>query len=183
MTRPSLLTCFVALGLCSCNQPPTTPGPVPEVATTSGGQADDLAAEGRFGSFSHDGQTELQFLQDIHSRKTGALIMASLQLGGVVAKASKDELDSLAKFGRCIGLAFQIVDDCLDIESTAEHLGKNTRKDSTRGKLTYPGLLGLDKSRELAAALIRDATDAVAVFGERGMKLTELANFVLDRSS
>ncbi len=148
-----------------------------------GGQADDLAAEGRFGGPGQFKMTEVDFLKNIHVRKTGSLIEASLQLGGVAGGGSDQDLESLAKYGRCIGLAFQIVDDCLDIEATAEQLGKNTRKDSTHGKLTYPGLLGLDASRKLAAGLIGDALNAIAVFGQRGKKLAELASFVVERSS
>jgi geranylgeranyl diphosphate synthase type II len=127
--------------------------------------------------------SDIDFLKYIHARKTGSLIEASLQLGGVAGDASTDDLERLAEYGRCIGLAFQIVDDCLDIESTAEQLGKQTRKDSTHGKLTYPGLLGLETSKRLAADLIRDALGAIAVFGEKSGKLAELANFVIDRSS
>ncbi len=146
-----------------------------------GGQADDLAAEGRFGPVSMSGQSPLEFLKSIHRRKTSALIEASLRLGGVAGDASLDHLKSLAVYGRAIGLAFQIVDDCLDVESTAEQLGKNTRKDSSLGKLTYPGLLGLEESRRLAAQLISEACAAVAVFKDRGERLTRLAQFVVER--
>ena len=146
-----------------------------------GGQADDLAAEGRFGPVCLDGRIALEFLKSIHVRKTSALIEASLQLGGVAAGASLDHLNSLAAYGRAIGVAFQIVDDCLDVESTAEQLGKNTRKDSSLGKLTYPGLLGLDESKRLAAQLISEACAAVAVFKDRGKRMTQVAQFVLER--
>lgn len=146
-----------------------------------GGQADDLAAEGRFGPVDMGGLTALEFLKRIHRRKTSALIEASLQLGGVAAGGSLHHLKSLRDYGAAIGLAFQIVDDCLDIESTAEQLGKHTRKDSQLGKLTYPGLLGLDASRELAEQLIAQACAAVEVFGDRRDRLVRLARFVVDR--
>ncbi|MCA9132103.1 MAG: polyprenyl synthetase family protein [Planctomycetales bacterium] len=146
-----------------------------------GGQADDLAAEGRFGPVAMQDLTPLEFLKSIHRRKTSALIEASLQLGGVVGGASSEHLGCLSDYGKAIGLAFQIVDDCLDVESTAEQLGKNTHKDSDLGKLTYPSLLGLQGSRELAERLIRDACDSVAVFKERASRLVQLAQFVVER--
>ncbi len=146
-----------------------------------GGQADDLAAEGRFGPALGPGQDALEFLKSIHRRKTSALIEASLQLGGLAGGAALDHLKSLRNYGRAIGLAFQIIDDCLDVESTAEQLGKKTRKDSTLGKLTYPSLMGLHESRELAHQLISDACDAIAVFGNRGELLRRLAQFVVER--
>lgn len=148
-----------------------------------GGQADDLAAEGRFGAPDLLDKSELDFLKNIHRRKTGALIEASLQLGGVAGGASLDHLRSLATYGQAIGLAFQIVDDCLDVEATSEQLGKNTRKDKTLGKLTYPGLLGLAESRELAEQLIQNALGAVTIFGDQGQKLADLARFIVERRS
>lgn len=148
-----------------------------------GGQADDLAAEGRFGPVAIEQDSRLEFLQNIHARKTGALIEASLQLGGVAGGASLDHLKRLSHYGKSVGLAFQIIDDCLDVESTSEQLGKNTRKDSRIGKLTYPDLLGLAKSRKLAQELIGEALEAISVFEERGDKLAELAQFVVARGS
>lgn len=127
-----------------------------------GGQADDLAAEGRFEplEFSDDAAA-LEHLKHIHRRKTGALIVASLQLGATVGGGSEKQLECLGKYGEAIGLAFQIADDCLDVESTAEQLGKMTRKDSKLGKLTYPGLLGLEASHTMAAELIEEAIAAI----------------------
>lgn len=149
-----------------------------------GGQADDLAAEGRFGVSTPEMRENdpLGYLKSIHRRKTGALIEASVLLGGVAGGASADHLGSLGTYGRAIGLAFQIVDDCLDLESTAEQLGKNTRKDCTLGKLTYPALLGLEDSRRLAEQLVCEAREAIAVLGQGGESLCELAQFVVDRS-
>jgi geranylgeranyl diphosphate synthase, type II len=150
-------------------------------ANLVGGQADDLAAEGRW-ELTHT-LSPIDFLQSIHRRKTSALIEASLQLGGVVGGASLDHLRRLGCYGRCIGLAFQIADDCLDVEATSEQMGKKTGKDSAAGKLTYPGLLGLAESRELAQELIRDAIQEIAVFGEGGEPLARLAHFVVERST
>jgi geranylgeranyl diphosphate synthase type II len=146
-----------------------------------GGQQDDLAAEGRFGPVDMSGLEPLEFLKSIHRRKTSALIEASLQMGGVAGGAALDHLRSLSAYGAAIGLAFQIVDDCLDVESTAEQLGKHTRKDSELGKLTYPVLMGVEASRRLAEQLIGEACAAVAVFKDRGERLARLAQFVVDR--
>lgn len=146
-----------------------------------GGQADDLAAEGRFGESSDHRSAD--FLQQIHLRKTGALIVASLQLGGVMGGASESEIATLGNYGRSIGLAFQIVDDCLDIESTPEKMGKMTRKDENQGKLTYPNLLGLEESKQFADKLISDAIRSVSVFESQGQSLVELAKFVAERRS
>ncbi len=150
-------------------------------ASLVGGQADDLAAEGRFGPVPELARDRLEFLKSIHRRKTSALIEASLQLGGVAGGANLDHLKCLAEYGQAVGLAFQIVDDCLDIEGTPEQLGKQTRKDDALGKLTYPGLLGLEQSRELASQLIRDACESIAVFEKGGQRLVQLARFVVDR--
>ena len=149
-----------------------------------GGQIDDLAAEGRFQSERESARlaNPVEYLKSIHRRKTGALIEASVRLGGVAAGGTDEQLECLSHFGRAIGLAFQIVDDCLDVESTTEQLGKNTRKDKALGKLTYPGLLGLEDSRKLADDLIREAQSAIAVLGSRGHSLCDLAQFVVDRS-
>lgn len=146
-----------------------------------GGQIDDLAAEGRFGGVSELESRPLEFLKSIHRRKTSALIEASLHLGGVAGGASFDHLKCLGAYGQSVGLAFQIIDDCLDVESTAEKLGKNTHKDKALGKLTYPSLMGLDESKKLAEQLISDACDSIAVFSERGKRLMELARFVVER--
>ena len=148
-----------------------------------GGQIDDLAAEGRFGQDYFGNQDKLTVLKNIHRRKTGALIEASLQLGSLVGGGEDLHSDRLSSYGRAIGLAFQIVDDCLDVESTAEQLGKNTRKDSTLGKLTYPELLGLQESKKLAEELLVEALDSISVFGDRSKKLAELAHFVVQRKS
>jgi geranylgeranyl diphosphate synthase type II len=146
-----------------------------------GGQADDLAAEGRFGPIPEQQARPMEFLTSIHRRKTSALIEASLLLGGVAGGASSEQLKCLKAYGQAIGLAFQIIDDCLDVESTSEQLGKHTRKDSTLGKLTYPGLLGLEGSRKMASQLSGDACDAIAVFKEGGEPLVRLAQFVVER--
>lgn len=149
-----------------------------------GGQADDLAAEGRFGfrPYGQSAEEQLKFLQRIHERKTGAMIAGSVKLGGLAVGAPPVALTALEQFGQRIGLAFQIVDDLLDVESSAETMGKHTGKDEARGKLTYPGLLGIDKSRQWAERLIDEACQELSVLGEPAAMLVRMAKFVLERN-
>jgi geranylgeranyl diphosphate synthase type II len=139
-----------------------------------GGQADDLAAE-----FRHIG---LARLQSIHRRKTGALFRASLQLGGIAAGATTEQLQSLAQFGEHLGHAFQIVDDLLDVNGEENNVGKRLGKDRRRGKVTYPALLGVAESRRQAQELISKACVALEPFGPAAAPLRELAEFVGRRS-
>jgi geranylgeranyl diphosphate synthase, type II len=148
-----------------------------------GGQADDLAAEGRFAPISHHGPESLEHLQSIHLRKTGALIEASVRMGGVACGAASDHLEMLSRYGQAIGLAFQVVDDCLDVESTSEQMGKHTRKDTQHGKLTYPALMGLEASRRWADQLIDEACNAVRPLGTAAGNLIDIAKFVVERSN
>lgn len=140
-----------------------------------GGQVEDLAAE-------TGGEQTLERLEAIHRRKTGALFSASIRIGGLLGGGTSEQLDSLAQYARPLGLAFQVVDDCLDHTATAEILGKRTGKDQARGKLTYPGLLGLDTAREMAGRLVGESLCAVDVFGNDAWRLRWLSRFVLDRS-
>jgi geranylgeranyl diphosphate synthase, type II len=147
-----------------------------------GGQLDDLSAEGRFGATFPSQLEPLEFLKSIHYRKTSALIEASLHMGGVVGGANQSAIDGLRLFGRSVGLAFQIIDDCLDLEGSTEKLGKAIRKDSQKGKLTYPELIGLGASRELAEQLVSEAYEALSVLREGADKLNSLARFVIERN-
>lgn len=146
-----------------------------------GGQADDLAWE-RTPQTAARSLGELEFL---HARKTGALIRACLRLGARVGHGegpvAADLLGRLDGYGRCLGLAFQITDDLLDVEGHAEQAGKRVGKDAARGKLTYPGLLGIDESRRRAAALGQEAITLLAPLGPRAHRLEELVSFVLTR--
>jgi len=139
-----------------------------------GGQVDDLAAEQQDGG-------GLDELEAIHRRKTGAMLVVSLQLGGVIADATDEQLEALERYGQNLGLAFQVVDDLLDFDGDEEQLGKRTGKDADRGKLTYPVLLGVEASRERAAELVDEACSAASLFGERAKSLLTLAKFVLER--
>jgi geranylgeranyl diphosphate synthase type II len=141
-----------------------------------GGQALDLAAEGSV-------DVDLPTLQYIHTHKTGALFSASCRLGGVAGGGSADALSRLGKFGEKIGLAFQIVDDLLDVTGRPEDLGKAAGKDVARGKATYPGLLGVEESRHRVDELGTAAQEIAQTFRERGKGLSLLARFVIERSS
>ncbi len=139
-----------------------------------GGQVDDLAAE-----FASGG---IEALEQIHRRKTGAMFLVSLRLGGIVAGATPRQLSALDHYGRNLGLAFQIVDDLLDVKGDITAMGKRVAKDSGRGKLTFPALLGVEASRLRAEQLIHGADEAIEVFGDRAGPLQTLARFVLERN-
>lgn len=152
---------------------------VKELAVTSGslqliaGQAADLEAEGK--------DVSLDDLEFIHLRKTSALLTCSVRLGAMAVNASQDQLEALTRFGRAVGLAFQIVDDLLDITQTTEKLGKTAGKDEAASKATYPALVGIDPSREMAANLTQEAYDALDLFGDKALALRSLAQYLLDR--
>jgi geranylgeranyl diphosphate synthase type II len=139
-----------------------------------GGQVADLEAEGRT-------VASLEELESIHRRKTGALLSSSLTLGARIAGAKNDDLHRLASYGRCLGLAFQITDDLLDVCGTSLNLGKTVQKDAARGKLTYPSLLGEEASLLRAQCQIAEACEWIKPFGDRGRRLDALAQFVLER--
>jgi geranylgeranyl diphosphate synthase type II len=125
-------------------------------------------------------------LEQVHARKTGALIRASLQLGVLAAHSACPDvapelLERFDTYGKSIGLAFQIVDDLLDVEGTAQQTGKRVRKDEARGKLTYPRLLGVEASRRQAAELGRQARKALAFLGPHAHTLDKLVQYILDR--
>jgi geranylgeranyl diphosphate synthase, type II len=139
-----------------------------------GGQEADLAAE-------DTGVANVEELEAIHRRKTGRLLCAALTMGGRIAGADAEALAHLERYGTNVGLAFQIVDDLLDIVGEQSKMGKGVRKDATHGKLTYPSLLGVEESRERARALVAQACCSVAAFGERKRHLEALARFVVER--
>jgi geranylgeranyl diphosphate synthase, type II len=146
-----------------------------------GGQADDLAMESR------EGVGTLEELEFLHARKTGALFRASLRLGVMSAQGERPggadpcTLAAFDAYGRAFGLAFQITDDLLDVESSAEQTGKRVGKDAARGKLTYPGFLGVAESRQRALRLCREAQDALAPLGPAAARLTDLARSIVVR--
>jgi geranylgeranyl diphosphate synthase type II len=139
-----------------------------------GGQADDLAAA--------RAEAGLRTLESIHHRKTGAMIEVALQLGGMVSGADVPRMLALGQYGRLLGLAFQITDDLLDIRGSQADLGKRVGKDLDRGKLTFPGLLGIDESLRRAEQLAADACRALEPLGDRAGGLESLARYVVERN-
>src|SRR5208283_1860034 len=138
-----------------------------------GGQVMDLEAE----HVHPDAQT----LEYIHRSKTGALLTASVVTGGTYAGASEAQIAGLRSFGENIGLAFQIVDDVLDVTQTSEQLGKTAGKDTAHDKATYPALFGIDASLKKADELVAQADAALDQFGDRAGTLRELAKFLVER--
>ncbi len=139
------------------------------------GQAFDLGSEGK--------TLSLEQLKSMHAAKTGELIRASLRLGALVSGCATDsDLEALDHYAQSIGLAFQIQDDILDIESTTEQLGKPQGSDAERGKATYPALIGLAQSKSWLNELHQEAVKALEPFGSRNSSLIELADFVIARN-
>lgn len=126
---------------------------------------------------------DFQRLQTIHRAKTGALITCSLQAGALAAGASAKQYDDLTRYGEKIGLAFQIVDDILNVTSTTEELGKAAGSDANRGKATYPAFFGLKETRRLAAQAAAEAIEALAAFDDKAEPLRRLATYITTRSN
>jgi geranylgeranyl diphosphate synthase, type II len=137
------------------------------------GQVADLEAEGK-----RIDRAQLRF---IHENKTAALITTSVRLGAMSANASEKQLTAITEFGRALGLAFQVIDDILDVTQTSEKLGKSAGKDIAAHKATYPSVIGLEKSRTEAQRLTRKAHGALSPFGPRAERLHALANYLLRR--
>ncbi|MCL2646983.1 MAG: polyprenyl synthetase family protein [Phycisphaerales bacterium] len=121
-------------------------------------------------------------LQQIHRMKTGALIRCACRMGALCGGASAQSLTAIDTYGRAIGLAFQIVDDILDVTATAEQMGKATGKDADKGKLTYPSLVGLEKSREFLGEQVKIADRVSAELGVKAALLGELAHELASRT-
>jgi geranylgeranyl diphosphate synthase, type II len=138
-----------------------------------GGQVVDLEAERT--------KPTAGMLEYIHRSKTAALITASLVSGGLYAGADQAEVEQLRAFGRSVGLAFQIVDDILDVTQTSEQLGKTAGKDTAAQKATYPALFGLEESERKADSLVKTAFQQLDSFGERAATLRELARYLVER--
>lgn len=135
-----------------------------------GGQVLDLTTQGK--PFS---QEQLEY---IHSSKTGALIEASVSCCALLSGASQEVCQRLTSFGSGIGLAFQVVDDILDVEGSSRELGKDAGKDIQKRKATYPALYGIETSRRIVTELVKEATQEIAFLGAQGEVLTELARFI-----
>jgi len=140
-----------------------------------GGQAMDIACEGK--------EIGIDTLRQIHSRKTGALITAAVQSGAVIGGASPEKFSALSTYGEKIGLAFQIVDDLLNVEGSTEQLGKAAGSDIKLSKATYPAIFGVERTRELAEQTIADALKALENFDEHSDPLRRLATYIVSRNN
>jgi geranylgeranyl diphosphate synthase, type II len=153
-----------------------------ELATSSGtvrgmigGQVHDIEGEGQTAT--------AELLEAIHRAKTGALLRASVRMGAIAAGAAPKQYEALSQYGEHIGLAFQIVDDILDVEQSSEALGKTAGKDAQQGKVTFPAVYGLATSRQMAIRELASAHACLSDFGPRAHWLHELADLVVHRSA
>ncbi len=139
-----------------------------------GGQALDIASE----------KTDFPFetLETIHRNKTGKLITCAIQAGAIGAGATEEQMEDLTAFGNSLGLAFQIVDDLLNATATTEQLGKSAGSDANRGKATYPGFFGIEKTKEMARDAVARAIEALGRFGDDAEPLRAVARYVYTRS-
>lgn len=177
LTGDALLT--LAFEIISRENPSELAGPLAlELARAAGsegmiaGQAMDMEPEGK---------ENMDLLRYIHSHKTGSLIAVSVRMGAITARAPQKLLKKLSNYGQNLGLAFQITDDLLDVEGKAAKLGKPVRQDQEHGKLTYPSVLGLERSRTEAEKLIAKAVAELSSFGESSGFLQALARSILKR--
>jgi geranylgeranyl diphosphate synthase type II len=138
-----------------------------------GGQVRDIEGENR--------SLDLESLSSLHSMKTGALLRCAARMGAICANADDQTIARLTDFAAHLGLAFQIVDDLLDVTSTPQELGKQTGKDESRGKNTYPALLGVDRAKSQAAEQLAASLTAIEPLGASAANLRTLARFVIDR--
>ncbi|PLX88498.1 MAG: polyprenyl synthetase [Desulfuromonas sp.] len=140
-----------------------------------GGQVVDMESEGK--------TIDQPTLEYIHTHKTGALILASIQVGGLLAGGDDDDLQALTRYGEAVGLAFQIADDILDVVGDQAALGKQVGADQARGKATYPALIGLDAARQRADELCLLALDSLSRFGIESDPLRQIARYIVKRTS
>jgi geranylgeranyl diphosphate synthase type II len=140
-----------------------------------GGQVTDIEGEKQIPT--------VELLDQIHRAKTGALLKASVRMGGICAGANAAQLADLSSFGEHVGLAFQIVDDILDVEQSSESLGKTAGKDAEQGKITFPAVYGLDQSKRMAQEECERAHDALGRFGDGARRLHEIADLIVKRKS
>jgi geranylgeranyl diphosphate synthase type II len=140
-----------------------------------GGQVTDIEGERQ--------APTAELLDSIHRAKTGALLRAAVRMGGICGGADAAQRDALSRYGEHVGLAFQIVDDILDVEESSEALGKTAGKDAAQGKITFPAVYGLDESRRMAQDECCRAHDALQTFGGRAQRLHEIADLIVHRKS
>ncbi len=140
-----------------------------------GGQVVDIESEGK--------SVSREVVEYIHRNKTAALICSSIRIGAMLANAPLADLEKLTSFGNRVGLAFQVVDDILDEESTTEQLGKDAGSDRENGKATFPSVCGMEQSKKYAQQLIDQACSDIAFLGEKGQLLIDLAKYIITRIS
>lgn len=140
-----------------------------------GGQVVDMESEGV--------KIDLPTLEYLHTRKTGALILTSVKGGAKIGGGADGEIEVLTRYGECLGLAFQIADDILDIEGSQDEIGKDVGSDQEKGKATYPSIIGMAASKERASELIDMAIDSLRGFDEKAEPLREIAKYVVERRS
>lgn len=138
-----------------------------------GGQIVDMESEGK--------KASLPVLQYVHTHKTGALICAAVRTGAILSRAKENDLKALTKYAEYIGLAFQIKDDCLNVEGDEKKIGKKIGSDKTRKKMTYPALFGLKESHKRADELVDKAKESLSIFGKRAQVLVSLADYIVKR--
>ncbi|MBI4844018.1 MAG: polyprenyl synthetase family protein [Nitrospirae bacterium] len=138
-----------------------------------GGQSVDILLEGK--------RAEKEDIMYIHTHKTGALINASVRIGAIMAGAAKSQFEPLSLYGENVGLAFQVIDDILDITGTTEELGKPAGSDNVNEKNTYPSVFGIEESRKIAEALISNALKALEGFDGKADPLREIARYIISR--
>jgi geranylgeranyl diphosphate synthase type II len=177
----ALLTlAFQVLASTQANRPQLALEVIRIIASAAGprgmvqGQMLDMQSEGR--------TLTLQELQQLHALKTGAMIEAALVAGAIAGEGSSSQVDAVREYGKAIGLAFQIVDDILNVEGDPIIMGKAAGTDQSRRKNSFPALLGLEKSKEFAQNLIRSAVDALAGFGAEAEALRAIAGYVIERN-
>jgi geranylgeranyl diphosphate synthase type II len=140
-----------------------------------GGQVNDIEGEGK--------HPTAALLESIHRAKTGALLRASVRMGAIYSGADAGQLEALTRFGEHVGLAFQIVDDILDVEQSSEALGKTAGKDAAQEKITFPAVYGIERSREMAEQERLEAHLSLQPFDDRAQRLRELADLIVRRSA
>jgi geranylgeranyl diphosphate synthase type II len=140
-----------------------------------GGQVNDIEGERR--------RPTAELLESIHRAKTGALLRASVRMGAIFAGATEQEIEALSRFGEHVGLAFQIIDDVLDVEESSEALGKTAGKDEAQQKITFPAVYGLERSREMAEQERVAAHLALRIFDDRAERLRQIADFIVQRKT
>lgn len=179
----ALLTlAFEALGRLCGTEPERKVRLVEELAQAAGtvggmigGQVNDLEGEGK--------RPTAPLLESIHRAKTGALLRASARMGAIYAGAAEDELAALSLYGEHVGLAFQIIDDVLDVEEPSETLGKTAGKDEAQHKITFPAVYGLERSRQMAEEERLAAHAALRIFDDRADRLRQIADFIVQRKT